>query len=391
MTPSESIWTRAFGLLCLTEVLGYAHHFMLMPALPLYVTEIGGTAFTVGLVISCFAVTSVVIRPLMGSLADRWGEAQVIVGGMLILAFSVLLFLSPALQVLMLANALRGIGWAGINAGGYSMLARTAPLSRRGEASGYYSGMQNSATILFPAVALWLLESSFGGFSEVFLSAVALTVMGAGCGTLLVTLAPRGPVTPPVHNAAPCWRDLFNLVDRAVLLPSSLHFCLQLSLPSITSFMVLYARESNISSIAWFYVVSGITSLIARPILGRVSDRIGRGQSLVLAFALQTATLCSIVMVNHLTGLLVCGMFYILTIAIGSSTTLALAMERADPERRGRSMASFSMAYPLSNGVGGFLAGAAVDLFGFTWMYLMMAGLAAMGLAVTLSNWSKIK
>jgi hypothetical protein len=53
-------------------------------------------------------------------------------------------------------------------------------------------------------------------------------------------------------------------------------------------------------------------------------------------------------------------------------------------------MASFSIAYPLSYGVGGLLAGGAVDLFGFTWMYLIMAGLSAVGLIVTLANWSKI-
>ncbi len=85
---TDSIRSRAFGIVCLTEILGYARHFMLVPTLPLYVTEFGATAFTVGLVLACFAVTSEVIRPLFGSFADRWGEAQVIVGGVLILAVS---------------------------------------------------------------------------------------------------------------------------------------------------------------------------------------------------------------------------------------------------------------------------------------------------------------
>ena len=86
MTPpnSDSIWSRTFALLCLAQVFGYAQHFMLQPALPLYVTQLGGTPFTVGLVLACFAVTSVVVRPLMGHWADRWGEAQVMLYGMLI-------------------------------------------------------------------------------------------------------------------------------------------------------------------------------------------------------------------------------------------------------------------------------------------------------------------
>ena len=71
---ADSIWTRAFALLCLAQFMGYAQHFMLAPVLPLYVSDLGGSAFVVGLVLAFFAVTSVIIRPLVGHWADRWSE-----------------------------------------------------------------------------------------------------------------------------------------------------------------------------------------------------------------------------------------------------------------------------------------------------------------------------
>jgi len=392
MTPSDSdtIWTRTFALLCLAQVFGYAQHFMLQPALPLYVTQLGGTPFTVGLVLASFAVTSVIVRPLMGHWADRWGEAKIMSCGMLLQALSVLICLFPMPKITMLANGFRGIGWAGLNAGGYSMLAFTAPLSRRGEAAGYYSGVQNSASIFFPAIAIWLIEAPLGGYSMVFLSAAALAFIGSGLAQVLSCSVVSATPATPVQSAAPWWRELFNLIERDVLLPSSLHFCLQLTMPAITSFIVLYAGEIGLAGIGSFYVVSGITSLFARPLLGKASDKLGRARSLAVAFVCQAIALSLIVTVSSLPALLICGMIYVLTVAIGSSTTLALAMERANPRHRGRSMASFSIAYPLSYGVGGLLAGGAVDLFGFTWMYLIMAGLSAVGLIVTLANWSKI-
>jgi MFS family permease len=373
-------------LLCLAQVLGYAQHFMLMPTLPLYVTSVGGTPFTVGVVLASFAVTSVLIRPMMGYWADRWGEARVMVSGMLLQTISLLLCLIPLIGPIMFANGLRGIGWAGLNAGGYSLLARTAPLSRRGEASGYYSGVQNSATILFPAVALWLIDLPFGGYSGVFVAAAVLAAIGAGFGFILVRHVAHASQNPQTEASAFRWRAVFNLLEREVLLPASLHFCLQLSMPSITSFIVLYAREIGLGTIGSFYVVSGVTSVLARPLLGRLSDKIGRGRSLAAGFTLQIIALCFLALASNLLGLLICGMLYILSIAIGSSTTLALAIERANPRHRGRAMASFSIAYPLSYGVGGLLAGAAVDLVGYVWMYLFMAGLAALGLLVTLAN-----
>ena len=150
---SASIWTRAFALLCLAQFLGYAQHFMLAPVLPLYVTDLGGSPFVVGLVLASFAVTSVVIRPLVGHWADRWSETGVLISGLLFQGASVFLFLFPMIEAVTLANALRGLGWAGLNTGGYSLLALTAPESRRGEASGFYSGVQGAASIIFPAVA----------------------------------------------------------------------------------------------------------------------------------------------------------------------------------------------------------------------------------------------
>lgn len=392
MTPSDSdtIWTRTFALLCLAQVFGYAQHFMLQPALPLYVSQLGGTPFTVGLVLASFAVTSVIVRPLMGHWADRWGEAKIMSYGMLLQALSVLICLFPMPKITMLANGFRGIGWAGLNAGGYSMLAFTAPLSRRGEAAGYYSGVQNSASIFFPAIAIWLIEAPLGGYSMVFFSAAALAFIGSGLAQVLSRGVVSATPATPAQSAAPWWRELFNLIERDVLLPSSLHFCLQLTMPAITSFIVLYAGEIGLAGIGSFYVVSGITSLFARPLLGKASDKLGRARSLAVAFVCQAIALSLIVTVSSLPALLICGMIYVLTVAIGSSTTLALAMERANPRHRGRSMASFSIAYPLSYGVGGLLAGGAVDLFGFTWMYLIMAGLSAVGLIVTLANWPKI-
>lgn len=391
-TPkSGSIWTPAFALLCLAQLLGYAQHAILTPTFPLYVTQLGGSPFVVGLVLASFAVTSVLFRPLIGDWADRWSEAEVLASGLLFQGASMLLCLIPVVEATMLANGLRGIGWAGLNTGGYSLLALTAPAARRGEASGFYSGVQSSATILFPAVALWLIDAPFGGFQVVFVVAATLAVIGAGVGAVLARHTPRAAHVPHPESSRSWWVEAFTLVDRDVLLPSALLFCLNLTLPAITSFLVLYAQTIGVGNLGWFFVASGATSLLSRPLLGRLSDRIGRGRSLATGFALQIAAFSLLVAASGLTGLLISGVLYMLGNAIGSSTTLALAMERANPQRRGRAMATFSVAYPLSFGVGSVLTGSAVDLAGYYWMFLIVAGLGASGLVLTLANWSSLK
>ena len=137
--------------------------------------------------------------------------------------------------------------------------------------------------------------------------------------------------------------------------------------------------------------MTGVISLLARPLLGRVSDKIGRARSLIAAFTLETIGLSLLPFVTNLAGALIIGLLYYVGSAIGGATIFALAMEKAPPERRGRAMASFSVSLPLSSGVGGFLSGLAVDIMGYREMFLMTAALCALGLVLTAKYWSQLK
>jgi len=372
-------------LLCAAQFLGYAQNAMLAPILPLYVIQLGGSPFIVGLVLACFAVTSVLVRPLVGHWADRWSEAGVMIAGLLFQGASIVLCLLPWVGTTMLANGLRGIGWGGLNTGGYSLLAHIAPESRRGEASGLYSGVQSASSILFPAFALWLLHASFGGFAAAFLVTTVFSWIAAALGAAIprhVTVRDRAGH----HSAlvADWWRAIFHFIEIDILLPSVMLLWLNLSLPSITNFSVLYASELGITEFGIFFIIVGTTSLLARPLLGRLSDRIGRDLSIATGFGLQILGLLLMTTASNLAGMIACGVLYMLGNAIGSSTALALALERADPLRRGKQMATFSIAYPLSYGVGSVITGSTIQFAGYTGMFLALATVQALGLVFSL-------
>jgi MFS family permease len=378
-------------LLCVVQFLSYAQHFVLQPTLPIYVTHLGATPFVVGLVMASFAATSMLLRPLVGYWSDRWSESGVMISGLLIQGASVLLCYLPFVGTTMIANCCRGVGWASVNSGGYALLAKAAPAARRGEASGYYSGAQGSATILLPALALWLIDAPFGGFSIVFVVAIALAACGAATSGVMARYAP-----PPAHErhaamSASWWREILNVLDREIILASLLSFGAHVTFPAMASFMVLYAREISITNIAWFYVASGTTSILARPLLGKVSDNIGRRRSLLACFILQTSALALMTVAAKLFIIIISGVLYMLGMALGSATTLALAVEQAKPERRGRAMATFSVALPLSNGVGALICGSLVEWGGFFSMYLVASAIAAGGLMITVANRMRLK
>jgi MFS family permease len=362
-----------------------------MPTLPLYVTHLGGSAFLVGLVIASFSVTSVLLRPFIGHWADTWSDGGILGSGLFFLGGSVLLCLIPVTEATMVANGLRGIGWAALNTGGYALLARTAPLNRRGEASGYYAGAQSSAHVLFPAVALWLINAPLGGFQVVIVVSAALAVVGATIALVLARYAPNGAPGEPTQSSSQEKPGAFTLVERDVLLATALLFCLNLPHPTVSSFLVVHARQIGIQNFGWYFVISGLTSVLARPILGRISDKVGRGLSLAAGFLLEILGLLLLVVASRLTLVSISGVLYALGSAMGTATTTALAMHRAHPQRRGRAMATFSIAYPLSVGLGALLAGSAVQIAGYLWMFVIVASLEVVGLLFTLANWSSLK
>ncbi|HXV84423.1 MAG TPA: MFS transporter [Candidatus Binatia bacterium] len=388
---TQSLWTPTFALLCCAQFFGSSQHALLQPTFPLYITSLGGTPFKVGLVLACFAVTSVVFRPLIGGWADTWSEPGVLTCGLLLMSAAIFFCFVPLPEATMFANALRGLGWAGLTAGGYSLLALSAPAQRRGEASGFYSGVQASGSILLPALALWLIDAPFGGFRAVFIVAIALTALGAGAGALLARRASEPTHSRHRASSGSWWREILTVLDREIILASVLSFASHITFPAVASFLVLYAEEQGIENIGWFYVATGTTSLLARPTLGKVSDRIGRRRALLACFVLQAVALVAFSFAANLIALMIPGTLYMLGLAMASATTLAIAMEQAKPERRGRAMGTFSIALPLSNGIGALICGGLVQWIGFFWMYLVLACVAGAGLIVTIANRAHLK
>ena len=389
-TPRPApLWTRGFGLLCVVTLLCTSSHQLVTVLLPLYVQSLGGSPFVAGLVFSSFSITSFLLRPLLGHLADTWSVRGTLLGGGGILGTLALAFVVPSLGLSIVANAIRGVGWGAFNTAISTAVAVTAPAVRRVEASGYYNLASTSATAFAPALALWLLGIT-GQFPLVFVLA-GIAGLAAVVPTLLL---PRiGSGTTSLRRAFALPRDgltLGTFVDRPVLLASLLLVCVTLSSPVTFAFVPLHARAVGVENIGWYFVASGLTSVVARLSLGRLVDQGSRGMWIALGYVVLIAGFAAFIAAHSLGLFIVAAILNAFGLSLSQPTLMALAIDRAEPSRMGKAMATFSMFYRVGEGLGAPVAGALIDAFGFPAMYMGAIGYAVVGLLLTALNWGAV-
>lgn len=382
---NTSLFTRPFVLLGLTMFLGYANQAVMMPVIPLYVDSMGGSAFLAGLALLAFSVPSFTVRPFVGQVADKWNAAGVLAVGLILLAIGSLLFLVPLLVMVFAGGIVRGLGWAGVNIGGYTTLAIAAPDERRGEAAGYYTSATASASIVFPALALWLIEAR-GGFQFVFVLSAMLALVGLPIATTLARKRADAAVEARTAGGA----GPGGLLAPGVLLATGLNLCSTLTMPSVMAFLPLYARSLGVENIGLFYVLAGVTSIVARPVLGRKSDAMGRGPAIAFGLGAQLIGLSLIVVADSLPLMLVGGVFVALGSSMIGSTSTALAMDLANPRFRGQAMATFSISFQIGAGVGAIISGALADLVGLRGMYAGSIVITVIGFVLLAGAWKML-
>jgi MFS family permease len=94
-------------LIVFTDIMGFG---LMIPLLPFYAEHFGASAFTVGLLLSVFALCQLLAGPPLGQLSDRIGRKPVLVISQIgTLAGYILLALSNTLWLIFLARIIDGL------------------------------------------------------------------------------------------------------------------------------------------------------------------------------------------------------------------------------------------------------------------------------------------
>ncbi|UVJ38102.1 MFS transporter [Arthrobacter sp. CJ23] len=357
---------------------------LVAPVLPQFATtfDVGATAAAV--IVSIFAFMRLLFAPAGGMLIGRFGERNVYVSGLLIVAASTAAcaFAQDYWQLLIF----RGLGGAGsvmFTVAAMGLLVRLAPPERRGRVSGAYASAFLIGSVLGPVVGGLL--AGFG-LRVPFLAYAAALVLAA---IVVRTLLRGGDGEAEGTAVAPAMGFKEALGDsayRAALFSSFGNgwttFGVRMATIPLFAVAVLDARPETA---AWALAIFAAGNAVALAFSGRLADSLGRKPLMIAGLIITGLATGVIGLSTDLTA------FFVASAVAGfGSGVLGPAQQAAvaDVIGRGRSggkvLAVFQMAADTGAIIGPVLVGLLADSLGYGWAFAATGGL----LVLCAAGWS---
>jgi MFS family permease len=345
----ERLVTARFAVIVAAALAYFVGFAILIPTLPRYVEgDLEGSPLAVGVVVGAFGVSAAVVRPLVGSLGDRYGRRLLFVGGALVSGLSIagypLLAALPALVALRMAT---GLGEAGAFVGAATAAQDLAPDHRRGEAASYFSlavylGMGGG-----PLLGEYL--AARGGFDLVAL------VAGLACGlsAVLAFSVPRDLGRNPGAALRPA-----RFLHPAAVRPGILLTLSLVGFIGFTAFVALYLDDlTGDGATGPIFLVYAAIVLVIRLAGARIPDRLGPRRTGSFSFAAIAAGLGVIAAWPSVTGVYLGTVVMAVGLAFSFPALFLLMMADVPEHQRSHAIASFSFFFDIAGAVGAPLLG----------------------------------
>ena len=385
----------------------------LLPALPLYIEEFGGSGQQVGMVMACFGLGLLATRPTMARLTDERGRKPALVIGIIAIAMAPLSYLvvqylptytwafnlfnqswiieSP-IVLMMIFRGFHGVSIAAFVTGYSALVADLAPPDQRGELIGYMSLVNPIGMALGPALGGYLL----GGFS---FSLVFLAMAGIGAVGLFCSISVYEPerLLPPVASAAsrstessekPRFWSLLWL--PAIRIPALILLLVGIAFGSLATFIPLYARENElVLNVGLIYAASAIASFTIRVLVGKASDRLGRGRFISLGLVFYTLSMVLLWVAQGVPWVLLAGVVQGIGGGMLIPMVAALMADRSTTHDRGLMFGLCLTGFDIGISLSGPIMGWFADVTSYRDIFGVAAMMTALGLLIFMTTSSK--
>ncbi len=374
----ERLWNSNYvKIWCGNFMLNFSF-MILTPLLPIYLSEaFGANKDQIGLVLSGYSLTALLIRPFSGFFVDSFPRKLIllicystfaILFGGYIVAGSLLLFA--------IVRTLHGAPMGATTVSSSTVAIDVLPASRRAEGIGYYGISNNLSTAIAPAIGL-AIYSLTGNFQYIFILALVVALIGFFINSTL-HLSKRELVT----NHDPISLDRFVLVKGVGVGLNML--CFAMSYGVVSTYLAIYGKETlgiTLGSGLFFVLLSA--GLVSSRLMGARGLRKGKlVEAATQGIIISTLGFLLFASVHNPIG------YYGAALVIGYGnghmfpSFQTMFINLAPHTQRGTANSTMFISWDLGMGLGIVVGGLVVEHLGYFTAFWMACLISALGVAM---------
>ncbi len=331
-TVEHPYWRRNLAVCLIGSFTTIVAMTLLLPFLPIFVEQLGVTdkaeiAEWSGVAFGSTFLSAALVAPLWGRLADRFGSKAMLMRASLGMTVAMsLIGMADNVWELVAIRVFAGLA-GGYSSGSMILVATQTPKARSGWALGMLSSGIMAGNLVGPLVGGALppligIRATFwlaGGI--IFLTFIATT-------TLLKE--DRSAATARKASAGGRWSDIPD--KRPVIAMLTMGLLLMIAIMSIEPIITLYVQEqvtdrSAVTIVAGFVMsATALGTILSAPRLGRLADRIGHWNVLVVSLLVTAALLIPQAFVTN--GWQLIGLRFLMGLALGGLMPCVTAVIR---------------------------------------------------------------
>ncbi len=383
-----------FRRLCWIGAIGFlSYNLSRFPVIPLYAQSLGVAPELIGFVVAASTITGIPGKLIFGTLSDHWGRRRFLIVSMMICSCVPFLYvlLSPGYAGLLAIRFCHGLATAILGPVSRAVVADLAKENERGTKLGIFTGANMVGTTIAPMLGGWLMGQV--GFKGPFLASGIFGVVAFSLALQWPKVSGLSPVThdsKASHESQVTGHGFFDGVRyvlkqpalRATGLVEGSQF---FATGAIEAFLPIYASSIvglSFSQIGVLFGVQVLGTLLTKPLMGWLSDRLGRPPLILSGLLLAASVLWLIPHTRIFAGLVAIAMTYGVAAAAVTVSTAAFVTDLAAKTHYGSAHGVFGTMMDIGHASGPICAGILVARIGYQGAFLVFTTLLVMAAIV---------
>jgi len=368
-------YDASFRLLCLIGFLAFLSYDLIRsPLLPLFAERLGAQPEGIGLIVGVSTITGILLKLPAGSLSDLLGRRRLLIIGLSVFALAPYFYFGiRQFWQLVLLRAFHGLGTALFAPVAMAVVVDLFQ-EGRGEALSWYSSFTQAGRLSGRMIGGYLLiwfgfQQTFAVCAVIGIVIIVLFPILKLPGDRSKTAEPRLPVSERHESLAALLQGLREVGrDRRVLVTSGMEAILMTASGALMAFLPLYGIKVGLHAgeVGLLFGMMGIASILAKPVMGRFSDRVGRRPLIITGQIICAAVMILLPWTDGFEGLLLLSAFFGFGEAVIGSSTSAMVADLCKEKSLGSAMGVFGTVMDIGHAGGPVLTGFLIGFFGYT-------------------------